>query len=444
MFGALASLLLITEFLFQPFLTSGILYATQIAFLPSFLLTTASMQGVKSSTHSLSTKDTFTTDTSLKSNNESLSQIGGFTSYAPPEWFDLDRNAQIKLAKILSWESLSKWDFDIFEVSKLSEGQPLLFLGWALLSSPYSHYFMDHYLMGSYSQKIKEMEGYNFIDEFNIPQKSMVDFLRTVERKYKPDNPYHNNIHAADVLQTVHFFLKDNSSQVQLSSLYVFSSLVGATVHDIGHPGFTNDFMKNSHSDLAVRYENQSILESFHVNLTFHEILGEEGNLETNILRAMKPEEALQFKNIVTEIVLTTDMQRHKEHLTNMTEFLTPVKSYNDISLPLAKFILHVADISNCAKPYRSSIGWSYRVMEEFFLQGDREKELDLALSPLGDRDTTSIAVSQSNFIQYVVRPSFELLGGYIPTVGTHILPIIDENAKYWQFEIAKEQKDEC
>lgn len=363
--------------------------------------------------------------------------------YAPPEWFELHQNAQMKLSEFLSWENLSKWDFDIFELSKLSDDQPLLFLGWALLSSPYSQYFMEKHLTGSSSETIEEMKGYNFIEKYNIPQKSMVDFLRTVELQYKPDNPYHNNIHAADVLQTVHFFLEENITQASFLSLDKFSSLISAAVHDVGHPGFNNDFMKNSRSELAARYSNQSILENFSISITIHEILGKNGSPETNILRDMKPSDALACKNIIRELVLGTDMVFHKDHIKNMTDLLTPAKSYNDLSNQLIKFIIHVADISNCAKPYRSSINWSYRVMEEFFRQGDKEKELSLPLSPLCNRESTSIAISQSNFIKFVIRPSFEILGAYIPRVGTNILPIIDHNYKYWQLEIEKEREQD-
>ena len=65
-------------------------------------------------------------------------------------------------------------------------------------------------------------------------------------------------------------------------------------------------------------------------------------------------------------------------------------------------FLLHSADISNPAKPWDIHNRWTTRIMEEFFQQGDREKQLSLPPSPLCDRNTTSIPESQlgnnSNF----------------------------------------------
>jgi calcium/calmodulin-dependent 3',5'-cyclic nucleotide phosphodiesterase len=58
-------------------------------------------------------------------------------------------------------------------------------------------------------------------------------------------------------------------------------------------------------------------------------------------------------------------------------------------------FLLHSADISNPAKPWEIHTRWTARIMEEFFQQGDREKQLSLPISPLCDRNTTSIPGSQ-------------------------------------------------
>ena len=50
---------------------------------------------------------------------------------------------------------------------------------------------------------------------------------------------------------------------------------------------------------------------------------------------------------------------------------------------------------------------WSLRVLEEFFNQGDREKEEGLPVTPLCDRLTTSLPASQINFLEFIVAPLF-------------------------------------
>jgi hypothetical protein len=46
-------------------------------------------------------------------------------------------------------------------------------------------------------------------------------------------------------------------------------------------------------------------------------------------------------------------------------------------------------------------------VTEEFFAQGDQEAALGLPISPLMDRNNSSLPLSQINFIEFIVAPLF-------------------------------------
>ena len=59
------------------------------------------------------------------------------------------------------------------------------------------------------------------------------------------------------------------------------------------------------------------------------------------------------------------------------------------------KAIMHVADISNAARPPWLAGMWTRAVYDEFFRQGDAEKEMGVDVSPLCDRETVAIAESQ-------------------------------------------------
>lgn len=70
---------------------------------------------------------------------------------------------------------------------------------------------------------------------------------------------------------------------------------------------------------------------------------------------------------------------------------------------------LKCADISNPCRPWEISRKWSLKVCEEFFRQGDYERRLNLPVTALCDRHTTSIPKIQtgttfdiSNFNLYV------------------------------------------
>ena len=51
----------------------------------------------------------------------------------------------------------------------------------------------------------------------------------------------------------------------------------------------------------------------------------------------------------------------------------------------------------------------SQRCLDELFRQGDCEKEQGLPLSPMCNRDTTMIPVSQIGFIKFIVLPSYQV-----------------------------------
>ena len=61
------------------------------------------------------------------------------------------------------------------------------------------------------------------------------------------------------------------------------------------------------------------------------------------------------------------------------------------------KTLVHCADLSNPTKPLYLYRQWTDRVMEEFFRQGDLEREQGLEVSPMCDRHSASIEQSQVN-----------------------------------------------
>lgn len=157
-------------------------------------------------------------------------------AYLPPEWKKLDVSERKELTEILSWENLQKWNFDVFAVDRLTHGQPLLFVGWAILASPYSQYVMRRSLTLKDAEDeddatIEGVLGYGYIDQFKLPQKNLCNFLREVESQYLSTNPYHNNIHAADVMQTLHSILDSmDVNALAGGDLEIFALLLAAAV----------------------------------------------------------------------------------------------------------------------------------------------------------------------------------------------------------------------
>jgi hypothetical protein len=60
-------------------------------------------------------------------------------------------------------------------------------------------------------------------------------------------------------------------------------------------------------------------------------------------------------------------------------------------------------------------VKWIELVEAEFFAQGDREKAINVAVSPFCDRVTASRWNSQAGFINFVVTPLLQLWGKFLP-----------------------------
>ena len=86
-------------------------------------------------------------------------------------------------------------------------------------------------------------------------------------------NPYHNSIHAADVLQTTAHFCTTGSVQKRLRVIHGFALFVAALGHDYRHPGKTNAFLIHTQDDIAITYNDMSVLESFHAAELFKALL---------------------------------------------------------------------------------------------------------------------------------------------------------------------------
>lgn len=103
-------------------------------------------------------------------------------------------------------------------------------------------------------------------------------------------NPFHNRLHACDVLQTTHFLLTSGcfTQEAYLTELDAVSMYVSAAVHDFQHPGTNNVFQNRTWSPLALKYNDQSVLEMHHLSQVFLLI---NSNEQLNIFSSLSREE---------------------------------------------------------------------------------------------------------------------------------------------------------
>uniref|UniRef100_A0AAR2IYN5 Phosphodiesterase n=1 Tax=Pygocentrus nattereri TaxID=42514 RepID=A0AAR2IYN5_PYGNA len=293
---------------------------------------------------------------------------------------------------------IDKWTFDVFALNEASGDHALKFIFYELLTR------------------------YDLISRFKIPISALVSFVEALEVGYsKHKNPYHNLIHAADVTQTVHYLLLKTGMVHWLTELEIFAMIFAAAVHDYEHTGTTNNFHIQTRSDTAILYNDRSVLESHHVSAAYRLLQDDD---EMNILYNLSKDDWREFRALVVEMVLATDMSCHFQQVKAMKNFLQQPEGI-DKSKALS-LLLHTADISHPAKNWDLHHRWTTSLLEEFFRQGDKESELGLPFSPLCDRKSTMVAQSQIGFIDFIVLPTFTVLTDMTEKIVT---PLIDEAA---------------
>ena len=76
---------------------------------------------------------------------------------------------------------------------------------------------------------------------------------------------------------------------------------------------------------------------------------------------------------------------------------------------------------------------WTARITNEFWTLGERERSLNVAISPLCDRQTdVDVAKSQVGFFSFICMPFYTVVADL---VDPDILPLsrLKQNLRYWQ-----------
>ncbi|XP_014469785.1 PREDICTED: cAMP-specific 3',5'-cyclic phosphodiesterase, isoform F isoform X5 [Dinoponera quadriceps] len=317
-----------------------------------------------------------------------------------------------QLGKLLS--DIDKWGIDIFRIGELSNNRPLTCVAYTAFQSR------------------------DLLKSLAIPPKTFVTFMMTLEDHYVKDNPFHNSLHAADVTQSTHTLLNTPALESVFTPLEITAALFAATIHDVDHPGLTNQFLINSSSELALMYNDESVLENHHLAVAF-KLLQNEG---CDIFVNMTKKQRQTLRKMVIDMVLSTDMSKHMSLLADLKTMVETKKvagsgvllldNYTD-RIQVLENLVHCADLSNPTKPLPLYRRWVGLLMEEFFLQGDREREQNMDISPMCDRHSATIEKSQVGFIDYIVHPLWETWADLVHPDAQDILDTLEENRDWYQ-----------
>ncbi|XP_009878298.1 PREDICTED: calcium/calmodulin-dependent 3',5'-cyclic nucleotide phosphodiesterase 1B-like, partial [Charadrius vociferus] len=360
----------------------------------------------------------------------------------------------------VSPQSLDLWCFDVFALNRVTEDHALRTIVFEL--------FTRH----------------NLNSRFKIPSVFLTTLLDALEAGYgKYRNPYHNQVHAADVTQTVHCFLlrtgtlsldlwcfdvfalirvtEDHALRTIVFELFTRHNLnsrfkvrlcpcppmgapgagrlvradgfarVGASTRAcVPVPQIPSVFLTTlldaleagyGKSDCAILYNDRSVLENHHISAVFRMMQDDEMNIFVNLTK----DEFAELRALVIEMVLATDMSCHFQQVKSMKTSLQQLERIDKSKV--LSLLLHAADISHPTKQWSVHSRWTKALMEEFFRQGDKEAELGLPFSPLCDRTSTLVAQSQIGFIDFIVEPTFSVLTDVAEKM---VLPVAEDRTK--------------
>jgi 3',5'-cyclic-nucleotide phosphodiesterase len=319
------------------------------------------------------------------------------------------------------WECIQKlddWDYDVFKLQRTMSGD-------------------DHYSLANQANGgslFMTMYGLLFkcglMQKFKMDEQTVINWISVIEAGYH-GNPYHNSMHAADVLHVCHFILTKGGliKKINMRDEDILAALVASAIHDFDHPGINNSFHVRAQTYLATLYNDRSVLENRHVSAVFELMKLPKFNL----LSSVTEDQRRDIRDTIVEMVLATDMGLHGKFVSQWKRRIAEnhnLEKKDDMRLALA-MALKMADISNCGRPHDIYMRWGAKISDEFYMQGDREKNFGLSISPFMDRAQPGVSKSQISFMNFVVVPMFESISEFLPDMHFSV-DHTEQNKSYW------------
>ena len=298
------------------------------------------------------------------------------------------------------------------------------------------------------------------LNKYNLSKYSnsitIYNFLKSIKDHYSKNAIYHTEKHAIDMLQTLSIYISKSNviNYIDLNDIDIISLLVAGLCHDVGHPGYNNDFQIKMMTDLTITYNDKSVLENYHISLTFQILKNE----NCNIFKLLTKNEFSYIRKRMIDMVLATDMSFHSRIIALMKNRVENNnikngensdkiinKNNNDNIFneqqEVLNYLIHIGDLSHSSKNFEITYKWSYLLSEEFWRQGDEEKEKGFCINFLFERSNTDIPRNQVGFIKGIIIPSFEILVEFLPELS-YYWEQVNTNLEKWSELAEKNQKE--
>ena len=286
------------------------------------------------------------------------------------------------------------------------------------------------------------IESLNLIEALGINPNTMASYITDIACKYHDKNPFHNLHHATYVTQFTCMLIHATDARQHLSTRQLFSVILSAVVHDVDHPGNTNMFEINSQSNLALLYNDQSVLENHHCSTAFQVMRRPASNIFGELDKAASSE----LRRTIVSCVMATDMSVHFE----LVEETKKIFALGDLSFTdsqdqmfLCKLLVHASDLSNPVRPFHITQSWARRISAEFNLQVAKEQSLGMpVLNFMITPDDKALCKNETGFASFVVAPMWRSLSSLFPGLQP-LVKQLDSNLLSWKAILEKIVKEE-
>lgn len=269
-----------------------------------------------------------------------------------------------------------------------------------------------------------------FFQECNVRlnMDTLARFTLSVRKGYRPVS-YHNWAHAFSVAHCMCVIMK-MASDVFTCEEKVALYLSGI-IHDIDHRGYNNAFMIKNKSPLSHLYST-STMEWHHFKQGVF-ILETEGH---NVLSSLSAKQYRHVLELMEDAILATDLVLFFENRAKLDDIIKNNKfSWNtpDHRKLVRRLLMTACDLCTSAKPWGIQLKSVKKVFEEFYLQGDEEKQMGLTPVPMMDRARKhELPQNQVSFLRGIVKPCYSALISVLPMLES-TMPYIDLNITSWE-----------
>jgi hypothetical protein len=270
------------------------------------------------------------------------------------------------------------------------------------------------------------------LSEIQVNSKTLASFFREAEKHYH-DNPFHNFYHITCVTHFCYMLINATNGKELLNNnmYYLFAIMASAVVHDIDHPGNSNLYEINSKSELALLYNDNSVLENHHCSMAFRIMRYH----NADILGELPSAAFKDVKKTMVSCILATDMSVHFDLIDSIKKKIQDgwdLTDARDIFF-YCRIMLHAADLSNPVRPFHLSKLWASRISEEFNRQVELEKAQNLpVLGFMITPDEKTLCKNEIGFASFVVAPMWRNLELLFPPFK-HLVDQLNKNLDSWK-----------